>query len=395
MASALSDPAITLLQDLVAIESVNPALVPGGRGEAQVAGRIADELRTLGMEVDVFEAAPGRPNVVGVLRGRQSGPSLMFCGHTDTVGVTGMQRPFTPDIRDGRLFGRGSQDMKGGVAAMIGAARLIAESGGLERGSLLVAAVVDEEHASVGAEALVQRWRADAAVVTEPTGLEVAIAHKGFQWVAVRTRGRAAHGSRPQDGRDAILRMGRVLVALERLDREFRQGRPHPWLGLPSLHASTIEGGHELSTYPVHAWLQFERRTLPEEPPDVAVREAYAILAQLRADDPEFEGEAAAIFGRQGYEIDPGHPLPGLLMESALAAGCSPRLAGMTFWTDAAVLGAAGIPSVLFGPGGAGLHSTEEYVNVADVLRCRDALAELTRRFAVTPAAVLRGPADE
>jgi acetylornithine deacetylase len=305
----------------------------------------------------------------------------MFCGHTDTVGVAGMHRPFTPEIRNGRLYGRGAQDMKGGLAAMISAARRIAEAGGLERGSLVIAAVADEEHASAGADALVSRWRADAAVVTEPTGLDVAIAHKGFQWVSVRTRGRAAHGSRPQDGRDAILRMGRVLAGLEALEHQLRHRPPHPLLGCPSLHASTIAGGHELSTYPVDTWLQFERRTLPGEAGNVALTEAEGVLAELRRADPEFEADAEALFGREAYEIPPDHPLPGLMVESARAAGAAPTLVGMTFWTDAAILGAAGIPSVLFGPGGAGLHSPEEYVVVDDVLRCRDALTDLARRF--------------
>ena len=372
---------MTLLAELVAIDSVNPALVSGARGEAEIAQRIADELRALRMEVDVFEAAPSRPNVVGVLRGRDPGPSLMLCGHTDTVGVVGMARPFNPEVRNGRLYGRGAQDMKGGLAAMLGAARCIVESGGLDRGSLVIAAIVDEEHGSVGADALVRRWRADAAVVAEPTGLDVAVAHKGFQWVTVRTRGRAAHGSRPQEGRDAILRMGRVLAGLEALDRELQQRPMHPLLGSPSLHASTIEGGHELSTYPVRAWLQFERRTLPGEPLDAALHETEAILARLRREDPEFEGDANALFGREAYELPEDHALPLLTIDCARAAGCRPQLVGMTFWTDAAILGAAGIPAVLFGPGGAGLHSTEEYVIVDDVMRCRDAMAELARRF--------------
>ena len=377
----LSDPALVLLRDFVAIDSVNPSLVSGARGEAEMGRRVAAEFTSLGMELDIVEVAPGRPNVVGVLRGRNPGPALMFCGHTDTVGVHGMDRPFAPEVRDGRLYGRGSQDMKGGLAAMIAAARGVVESGGLERGSLIVAAVADEEHASRGAEALVSRWRADAAVVPEPTDLEIGVAHKGFQWVTVQTRGRAAHGSRPRDGRDAILRMGRVLVRLEALDRELQTRPPHPQLGTGSLHASTIEGGHELSTYPVHAWLQFERRTLPGEPPDVALREANAILDALRREDAEFEGDAVATFGRDAYEIEPTHALPELLTQSAHGAGCAPRTVGMTFWTDAALLGAAGIPAVLFGPGGAGLHGIEEYVRLDDVRRCRDALADLARRF--------------
>ena len=197
----------------------------------------------------------------------------MFCGHTDTVGVTGMPRPFDPEIRDGKLFGRGSQDMKGGVAAMVGAARRIVESGGLDRGRLVIAAVADEEHSSLGADALVKTWHADAAVVTEPTGLDVAVAHKGFQWIAVETRGRAAHGSRPRDGRDAIMRMGRVLSRLEQLEKKLRSGSSHQLLGTASLHASIIDGGEELSSYPARASLQFERRTLPGEALDVGLTE--------------------------------------------------------------------------------------------------------------------------
>jgi acetylornithine deacetylase len=280
------------------------------------------------------------------------------------------------------MYGRGAQDMKGGVAAMIGAARRIVESGGLDRGRLLIAAVVDEEHASLGADALVTRWRADAAVVTEPTGLDVAVCHKGFQWVRIETRGVAAHGSRPREGRDAILRMGRVLHRLEALDRRVQSGRAHPLLGTASLHASLIDGGHELSSYPVRAQLTFERRTLPGESSEIALTEANEILTALREEDAEFDGDAQMIFGRDGYEIGSSHPLPEMLVRAATTAGASPSRVGMTFWTDAAILGSAGIPSVLFGPGGAGLHSREEYVIVDDVCRCRDALVELARLFA-------------
>jgi acetylornithine deacetylase len=342
---------------------------------------LADELRAWGLSVEIADVVPGRPNVVGVLEGRRTGRSLMLCGHTDTVGVSGMPHPFVPEIRDGKLFGRGAQDMKSGVAAMVGAARLIVESGGLDRGRLVVAAVADEEHSSLGADALVKTWRADAAVVTEPTGLDVAVAHKGFQWVAVETRGRAAHGSRPSDGRDAIMRMGRVLSRLERLESALRGGARHDLLGAGSLHASLIDGGEELSSYPARASLQFERRTLPGEAADVALTEARRILDDLRQEDAEFEAEAQMLFGREAYEIDPSSPLPDALIRAASAVGCTARRVGMTFWTDAAVLGSAGIPTVLFGPGGAGLHSTEEYVLIEDVCRCRDALVELTRSF--------------
>jgi acetylornithine deacetylase len=375
------DPVVALLRDLVAIDSVNPTLVPGARGEGEIARRLADELRGLGLAVEIADVTPGRPNVVGVLEGRGSGRSLMLCGHTDTVGVAGMPKPFDPEIRDGKLFGRGSQDMKGGLAAMVGAARTIVEGGGLERGRLVIAAVADEEHSSLGADALVRTWRADAAVVTEPTSLDVAVAHKGFQWMVVETRGRAAHGSRPRDGRDAIMRMGRVLTRLERLEQRLRAGPAHRLLGTASLHASIIEGGQELSSYPARASLQFERRTLPGESADVALAETLAILDELRAEDTEFEGDAQLVFGREPYEINPSSSLPDALLRAAVVVGCVANRVGMTFWTDAAILGSAGIPTVLFGPGGAGLHSTEEYVLLADVCLCRDALVELARSF--------------
>ena len=377
----VADPTLTLLRDLVAIDSVNPSLVPGARGEADVARRIAEELMSIGLSVDVTEVAPGRPNVVGILQGRASGRSLMLCGHIDTVGVAGMERPFDPVERNGRLYGRGAQDMKGGVAAMIGAARVIAESGGLAHGQLVIAAVIDEEHASLGADALVTKFRADAGVVTEPTDLDIAVAHKGFQWIEIETRGRAAHGSRPGEGRDAIFRMGRVLTELESLDRRLQAGRTHPLLGTASLHASTVTGGREWSSYPDRCVLQVERRTLPGEADTAALDEGQAILDALRRADAEFDGVASFTFGRQPYEIDPDHPLPALLSSAAQSIGHMSRRLGMTFWTDAAILGAAGIPSVLFGPGGAGLHSVEEYVRVRDVEICRDALAALARDF--------------
>jgi acetylornithine deacetylase len=376
-----TDPAIRLLEDLVAIDSVNPSLVPGARGEADIARRIAAECVSAGLIVDIVEVEPGRPNVVGVLEGRAPGPALMFCGHLDTVGVTGMEAPFRPAHRDGRLYGRGAQDMKGGLAAMLGAARVLAQAGGLPRGALIVAAVVDEEHASRGAEALVERWRANAAVVTEPTDLDVAIAHKGFQWVEIETRGRAAHGSRPADGRDAILRMGRVLNRLEAIDRQLRIQPPHPLLGTASLHASVIAGGTEWSSYPDHCRLQVERRTVPGEADDAALQETRAVLDRLRRDDWEFDADAQLVFGRGAYQIDPSHPLPAMLVGAASSVGCQPRRVGMTFWSDAAILGAAGIPSVLFGPGGEGLHSPGEYVRVEDVRRCRGALVALAREF--------------
>lgn len=375
------DPTIRVLCDLISIDSINPSLVPGAKGEGEIADAIATMLRNAGLDVEVDEAAPNRPNVVGVLEGRRAGPALMLLGHMDTVGVEGMSAPFDPQVRDGRVFGRGAQDMKGGLAAMIGAAQAVAASKSLQSGRLILAFVVDEEYASCGADHLVKRWRSDAAVVTEPTGLAIATAHKGFGWVEVITHGRAAHGSRPEEGRDAILRMGRVLAELERLDRRLSARPPTPLVGTPSLHASLITGGREWSSYPDRCVVQVERRTVPGEDPRVPLLEIQEILQRLGGEDPEFEAEARWVFGRGAHWVDPSHSLPRML---ASACGRDPdheAYVGMSFWTDAAILAEAGIPAVLFGPDGAGLHSHEEYVVAADVAACRDALVELAERM--------------
>jgi acetylornithine deacetylase len=378
--SATGDPVLSLLSELVAIDSVNPSLVPGAAGEARIADALATHMRGMGLEVHRQEVAPGRPNIIGVLEGVERGRTLMYCGHIDTVGVAGMEAPFTPVVRAGRLYGRGAQDMKAGVAAMIDAARVVRDAG-FRRGRLLIAAVVDEEYESIGADALVREWKADAAVVTEPTDLQIGVAHKGFAWGTIETRGRAAHGSRPQEGRDAILRMGRVLARLERLDRDLQARSPHPLLGTGSLHASIIRGGRELSSYPDECRLQLERRTVPGETVDTFAREMRDLLGELFEEDGEMEASMKIMFSRPAYELPATESLPRTLQTAAIAAGADATTIGMSFWTDAAILGEAGIPSVLFGPGGAGLHSLEEYVTVDDVIKCRDALAALALKW--------------
>jgi acetylornithine deacetylase len=374
------DPTISLLRDLVAIDSVNPSLVRGAAGEAQIGEAIAVHLKKIGLDVIRQPVDGDRVNVIGVLEGRAPGRSLMLCGHIDTVGVDGMRAPFSPEERGGRLYGRGAQDMKGGVAAMIDAARVVA-AGGLPAGRVIVAAVVDEEYESRGADALVREWTADAGVVTEPTDLQIAVAHKGFAWFEIETRGRAAHGSRPAEGRDAILYMGRILSRLEALDRQLQASNPHELVGSPSLHGSVIDGGRELSSYPERCALKMERRTIPGETGQKVWLELDGILRDLRGKDPDFEADLRLLFSRPPYELDANHPFATVIGRIAEQVSARAVFGGMSFWTDAAVMGEAGIPSVLYGPGGAGLHSTEEYVLVEDVLTCRDVLARLAREW--------------
>src|SRR5690606_31392676 len=199
---------LTDLQKMVQLDSVNPSLVSGGNGEADVAHYLADEMRSLGLEVDIQEVLPNRPNVVGVLKGKGKGRSLMLNGHTDIVGVEGMSDPFSGKIENGRMYGRGAYDMKAGLAASLGVAKALIDAGEELAGDLVLAMVIDEEFHNKGTQAVIKSHPTDAAIVTEPTGLRVCVAHRGFWWFDVETIGRAAHGSRYQDGIDANRLMG-------------------------------------------------------------------------------------------------------------------------------------------------------------------------------------------
>ena len=353
-----------LVADLVAIDSVNPSLVPGGAGEARIAAYVADWAREQGLEVEVLEETPGRPSVLVRARGTGGGRTLLLCGHLDTVGVEGMTDPHEPRIDGDRLRGRGGYDMKAGLAAALVAAR---DAAALDlAGDVVVAAVSDEEHASLGVQEALRSVQADAAIVTEPTELEIAVAHKGFVWSEITVTGRSAHGSRPHLGTDAIAKTGRVLIELEALD-EALAAREHPLLGRGSVHASTISGGVELSSYPAECVLGLERRTLPGETAQDVERELTALLDRCRAADPALEAEQRTLLVREPFEIDQDDELVGLVRATAGAVmPAAPRVGGASYWADAAFIAAAGIPTVMFGPGGEGAHAVEEWVSLAD-----------------------------
>jgi acetylornithine deacetylase len=371
-----------VLADLVRIDSVNPRLVPGARGEAAVAAAVARRLEALGLEVERHEPEPGRVSVTGRLPGHGGGRGLMLNGHIDTVGVDGMADPFGAAVRDGRLYGRGAFDMKGGVAASIAAVEALVREGVRLEGDLVVAAVADEEYGSLGTADLAGRVRVSGAVVTEPTGLQVCLAHKGYQWIEFTAGGRAAHGSRFDLGVDANMRMGRVLARLERLEAELRGRPPHPLVGPPSLHAALLEGGTGLSTYAASCRLQVERRTIPGETEASVRAEVGALLDALRRDDPALEVRARTFFVRDPFEVSPDAPVVRALAESAGAVlGRPPAMVGDTPWMDAALLQAAGIETVVFGPAGAGAHAAEEWVDLESVYRTADVLAETARRY--------------
>jgi len=370
----------TLLQQLVAIDSVNPDLVAGGAGEREIAHFVANWLTQAGVEVTLDEVAPGRPNVIGIVRGTGGGRSLLLNAHMDTVGTTGMQRPHDPVVDGNRLYGRGAFDMKGGLAAIMVAT---AQARKLSlRGDIILTAVADEEYASIGTQAILKQYHADAAIVTEPTALRLCVAHKGFVWLEISTQGRAAHGSRPDLGSDAIVKMGHILVALERLDRSLRAAPSHPLLGSGSLHASLIEGGQELSSYPERCVLQVERRTIPGESSEQVEAEIQALIEHLHSADPNIIASVKTTVVRDPFEVAESTPIVQTVSRHATSLrGSAPEIFGDTMWMDSALLAAEGIPTVVFGPGGAGAHAVIEWTDLEQVQRCSDILLATIQEF--------------
>ena len=370
-------------KDMVQINSVNPSLSPGGKGEAELGTYVADSLNDLGLDVKLYKLKPDRVNVAGVLKGAGEGRSLLLNAHMDTVGVDGMIiDPFGAEIKDGRLYGRGSQDMKGSLAAMMGAAKAFVDTGIELAGDLIITGVADEEYASIGSEDLVRHVSADGAIVTEPTDLSLCRAHRGFIWHEVETFGRAAHGSRFKEGVDANMRMGRFLAQLDNLEQELRNRPAHPLVGPPSLHAARIRGGLEISTYAAHCLLEIERRTNPGETESQATAEIQSIIDRLESDDPTFKASLKATFWREPFEVGEEALLVKILEDSMTnQLGSKPAHSGQTFWTDAALFAAAGMETALVGPVGNGLHSEEEWVDLQSVVDLAHILAETAIKY--------------
>jgi acetylornithine deacetylase len=356
------------LADLVRTNSINPSLTPSGAGEREIATYVKQTMQQLGMTVAQHEPEPDRISTVGTLRGMGGGKALMLNGHIDTVGIEHMPNPFSADIRDGKLYGRGAYDMKGGVVAMLAAAKALKDAGAVLQGDLLIAAVADEEYASIGTADIATRYKPDAAIVTEPTELQLAIAHKGFVWLEVAVTGKAAHGSRPQLGIDANLKMGRFLHELDRFEQELRAREPHPLIGPPTLHAAMINGGREMSVIADRCELRIERRTIPGETEAQTIAEIQTMLDRLSVADEAFHATVKSFFAREPFEVAAVDPIVQAVQAAAASVLAQPiEPGGVSFWTDAALLAAADIPTVVFGPIGAGAHAAEEWIDLRSV----------------------------
>lgn len=373
--------AVALARALVAIDSRNPTLVAGAPGESGCALFLAGVLKEWGFDVELLEQVPGRPNLLARI-GPSDAPSLMFAGHLDVVGVEGMSHPpFSPDMREGRLYGRGSADMKGGIAAMCAAAATAVTSKSAK--SVVIAAVVDEEYESLGMRALLASGvRSEAAVLTEPTRLAICPAHRGFVWMSVGIRGRAAHGSRYDIGVDAITHAGLLLAELDSLERARDGELKHRLLGRGSLHASTISGGTGMSTYPESCELTIERRTLPGETAELALSEIREAMTRVKKRDPRFDASVTLTTAQAPSDVELEAPIVTKLAAAIRAEGLQSPIEGLSAWTDAALLNEAGIPAICFGPGDIALaHSAEEWVLVEEIEKATKVLARLAAEW--------------
>jgi len=373
---------IATLQQLVRINSINPAFSDGSTNEGEVATWVAGEMERLGMTARRFEAEPGRASVVGVLPGTGGGRALMLYAHHDTVGIEGMADPFSGELRDGKVYGRGSYDMKAGLAACLAAVKALRDASVHLPGDVLIAAVADEEVASIGMQEVLRHVTADAAIVTEPTEMTVGLAHKGFCWMEVETFGRAAHGSRYDEGIDANMHMGRFLARLGDLEKRLRTSEPHPLVGPPTLHAAMLHGGSGASTYAASCKLTVERRMVPGETEESVVAQLREIADQLAAEDPTFRAEVRPTLTRGSFEV----PADAAIVRTVLGAanevlGHTPETRGFGFWMDAAFLADAGIETVVIGARGDGAHADVEWADVDSHVQLADILARAAAAY--------------
>ena len=374
---------LDLLDALVRIDSSNPSLSGGGSGESAVAAHVADWAAGAGLRVEVLEKTAGRPNIL-VRGGRATGGrTLLLCGHLDTVGLSGMDQALVPRIENDRLYARGAYDMKAGLAAALVACRDAAASD--ISGAVVVAAVADEEHASLGIQEVLAHLRSgtviDAAIVTEPTELQIGIGHRGFVWTEVEVTGVAAHGSRPHLGIDAILNAGPVLVAFGELNRQLAE-RPHPFLGPGNLHGSLIDGGTEESTIPDRCVFIVERRTLPGETVETVEADVDALLDACRAANPTLDVTSRTTLAREPLETpQTADIVTSLQAATRLVSGQLAPIAPMSYWADSAFIAAAGISTVLYGPDGDGAHADIEWVSLAATETCTHVLTETAVEF--------------
>lgn len=363
------------LQKLVQINSVNPSLDSGGAGEKEIGQYIAGEMSRMGISVEIDEPEPGRLNVTGTLHGSGGGKSLMLNAHTDTVGVAGMKDPFSGAVKDGKLYGRGAFDMKGSIAAILEVAKKLTDLKQTLKGDIIFSFVADEEYESLGAIQLAKKCRVDAAIVAEPTDLDICLAHRGFGVFKIVTEGKTAHGGKHRQGIDANTKMGLLLAELDHYSRQLSDQKKHPLCGEASMHVPLIEGGKSLFIYSNRCTIYAERRTLPGETQEEVLAELKKIIDKLEAKDPDFKASISCEIWRDPYEIDSNSSIVKHLSKvSEKILENQPRYIGHTWWEDSAIFGHAGIETVIIGPKGGGIHEDVEWVEIDSVKKLSEIL---------------------
>jgi acetylornithine deacetylase len=382
---------VDLTRQLVAFDSVNPGLVPGAMGEGPIAQFVADRLSGSGFEVRLVPALsdPRRMSVIAVRDGGRPGRTVVLNGHLDTVGVDGMAEPFTARIDGDRMFGRGTSDMKGGVAGLVIAAEQLVAA--RAPGRLVLTLVADEEDASLGATTVLETLggisgvQADVCLIAEPTWLDLAVAHRGYAVVRVGLQGRAAHSSLPEQGVDVLAPLGGLLVAVAEQNRALRQAVPHPLLAHGSLMSTVARGGSAPFTVAAEAESLIERRTLPGEPATAPLSEVRDLVDAVTAGAPGLGSTVELVLARDAWQADDSGPaaeLMDLLATALAAAGAAPPArTGAPYWMESALWQASGVPTVVCGPAGGGLHAVDEWVDLAQLRRYPMAVAAAVHRF--------------
>ena len=385
-----------LLQELVRIESINHDLVPGGSGEQKAAEFTANFMNDAGLEAEIQETGPGHFNAVGILRGTGGGKNLLINAHLDTVSIEGMQDPFSGRVTDGKLFGRGSADDKGGVAAAVEAAISIYESGKKLSGDLIIAGVSGEEYASEGSEAFIREYgeSAHGCIIGEPSRISqgiylgVGVGSGGYVWIEYLVYGKRAHGSLYEVGIDAIDNMQLILAGIHNLNQNLISQKPYinPHANIaaswkPSIHNSLINGGHDLATYPDFCKLSVERRMVYGETFDLVKNEVDQIVNDAKKKNPSLMVDTKILFQRNPWQASKGPLLDFVLKEVEILTNNHPMVYGVGGWDDGAISSLHGIPTVVFGPSGDDWHGPNEYVDLESLYTCSQGMANVAARF--------------
>jgi acetylornithine deacetylase/succinyl-diaminopimelate desuccinylase len=351
------------------------------RQEEAVVKELSRFLQSRGIAPEIQEVREGRPNLLASVEGRRPGPHLLFCGHTDTVPPN-IQNPgdaFSAIEKDGRLHGRGTSDMKGALAAMACALAALKKSGEPAFGRVTLAAVIDEEMESLGAENLILRgFKADGAVIGEPTSNRIAVGHKGLEWLQIDFEGRAAHGGTPEAGLNAISAAAHFVHLVEEILVPAFEKRRDPLLGLPVINLGTIAGGDQPSTVAAHCRIKVDRRWVATETIEMVFEDLEGLLRRVREARPGLKTKISRVPGGMAtmlhgpLTISPDDPVVWAAEKSLIDLGLPARpLSLFPAWTDAALISKEGkIPSIVWGPGELEYaHSPEESIKLEQVFQ--------------------------